>query len=207
MQRIGVLGASFNPPTIGHQDVINQALPFFDEILLVPSVSHPFRKVLAPIHHRLEMLKIFIENWQKSIVPIKIMNIEETMQKSRQEPGPIYTYDVLSALTELYQSYQKPFQIHFIIGPDIFSTEVWHKFHRYREIEEKWPLFIAKENIHVHSSLVREICVKYAKEPLLRRNELIHLVGKPMTDYIEWHGLYREENALKDMEISKFNAV
>ena len=39
--KIGVLGASFNPPTRGHEDVVNQALLDFDEVLLVPSILHP----------------------------------------------------------------------------------------------------------------------------------------------------------------------
>lgn len=197
MQRIGVLGASFNPPTLGHQDVINQALPFFDEILLVPSLAHAFRKTLAPIKHRLAMLKIFNEHWQKDEhgAKVKISNIEETILHERQEQGPIYTYDVLIALTKLYESYHKPFQLHFILGPDIFSPAIWQKFYRHEEIEQRWSLFIAKENLPIHSTLVRELCVKYAKEPIIRKQELARFVGEPIADYIEKHHLYIEKES------------
>ena len=44
MQRTGVFGSAFNPPTRGHYDVLTQAAPHFDRRLLVPSVAHAFRK-------------------------------------------------------------------------------------------------------------------------------------------------------------------
>jgi nicotinate-nucleotide adenylyltransferase len=192
IQRVGVFGASFNPPTLGHQDVINQAMPHFDEILLVPSLSHPFGKALAPIHHRLAMLNLFLQNCPQTGSIVKILNIEATLQASKQGTEPIYTFDVLTELQMLYQSYQKPFQIRFILGPDNSNLATWQKFYRYQEIEKNWPLFIAHENLAIHSTMVRAVCVKYAHASQLRKKELIKLVGKEIANYIEEHHLYRE---------------
>ncbi len=197
MQRIGVFGASFNPPTLGHFDALKQALPQFDEILLVPSISHPFGKFLAPIEHRLAMLEIFLNDLQslKQGNIVKISLIEQSMQKKGHTKEFIYTFDVLTELTKLYQSQQQSVQLRFILGPDNSHPDIWHKFYRYQEIEQNWPLFVAKENLPIHSTMVREVCMKFRDEPLKRRKELIELVGEPIANYIEQHKLYREKES------------
>ncbi|MBS0289949.1 MAG: adenylyltransferase/cytidyltransferase family protein [Proteobacteria bacterium] len=194
MQRIGILGASFNPPTLGHRDVVNQAIPHFDEILLVPSVAHAFGKSLIPLKHRLAMLELFLNEWKNHAnkTSIKISLIEKMLNENSTTQGPIYTYDVLSALELHYAQFQKPFQICFIIGPDIKEPTIWQKFYRYQDIEKKWPLFIAKENLPIHSSLVREICLEHFDNALLRKSALRQLVGPEIANYIEENKLYRE---------------
>lgn len=196
MQRIGVLGASFDPPTRGHQDVILQALPFFDEILLVPSVSHAFGKSLSPLKHRLQMLEIFLAIQNEEVKKmVKISNIEEKMQKMHAKGAPIYTFDVLSTLTHLYDSFQKEFQLRFILGPDNMSPLVWQKFYRYQEIEQNWPLFIAEERIAIHSTMVRETVSKYHYSAEILLSKLLDLVDEPIAHYILQHHLYADKGA------------
>jgi len=192
MQQIGVFGASFNPPTCGHQDVINQALTYFDEVLLVPSLSHPFQKSLAPIEHRLAMLRIFLSHWhpQPAGKIVKIFNVESVVQAMHPGKEPIYTYDVLSTLNTLYMANQKPFQLRFIIGPDNASPKVWKKFYRFDEIEKNWPLFIAKEHIPIHSTLVKETILQLAQDEQALEKALVPLVGEGIARYIIAHHLY-----------------
>ncbi|MFI4937629.1 MAG: adenylyltransferase/cytidyltransferase family protein [Candidatus Berkiellales bacterium] len=194
MRQIGVFGASFNPPTLGHQDVVNQALEHFDEILLVPSLSHPFQKKLAPIEHRLKMLTLFLTNWQRADQQnkIKIYNIEAEIQTEHPESTFIYTYDVLSEIEKAYQTLHEPFQIHFIMGPDNASPRVWHQFYRYQDIEKQWPLFIAKEQIPIHSTSVKENIAKYQNDPSLLKKVLMTMVGEPIAQYILQHHLYHK---------------
>lgn len=201
MQRIGVFGAAFNPPTLGHRDVLAQASEHFDEILLVPSVSHAFGKQLIPLKDRLNMLKRFIEDLPfKS--KITLSHIEEDLLAKQKEKGPIYTYDVLSALTEQYALQHKKVKLGFIIGPDNSKEEIWKKFYRYQDIEKQWPLFVAKENIPIHSTLAREICATYAQENPLRLHKLIDLVGEKIAHYIEQHKLYRNDKTSSDFNVS-----
>jgi len=187
MQRIGVFGASFDPPTLGHHDVVNQAISVFDEILLVPSVSHAFQKNLTPIKSRLDMLRIFVNPWQEEGRQVKIFNIEAVLQLKAPSQY-IYTYDVLSALTQLYENQGKVAEIHFIVGPDIAKPDVWERFYRFKEIEEKWPLFIAKESVSVRSTMVRE---SIAASPSDLKEKLIAWVGEPIMQYILQHRLYQ----------------
>lgn len=190
MKRIGVFGASFNPPTLGHQDVLNQCLDQFDEILLVPSLFHAFRKNLAPIEHRLAMLKIFSQRWQhENKCQVSIFNIEAKMAAANPSLNVIYTFDVLVEIEKFFQAENIPVSLRFIIGPDIASQEVWQKFYRYQEIEKRWPLFIAQEQVLIHSTMVKELLAQNPSDKLLEE-KLITLVGKEIADYILEHQLY-----------------
>ena len=60
--RIGVFGSAFDPPTLGHQDVLQQAAGHFDRILLVPSASHAFNKKSQPFVTRLALLEVFVNS-------------------------------------------------------------------------------------------------------------------------------------------------
>jgi len=194
MKRIGVFGASFNPPTVGHYDVIEQAAPFFDEILLVPSLSHPFLKQLESIENRLAMLTRFVDNISDQNIKkcVKIFNIEATLQKKLPPLSLIYTYDVLLETAHFYQTLSKPIQLRFIVGPDISQFDVWQKFYRYKDIEKNWPLFIAKENQPIHSTQVRNCVLKYEHDKDALLTALHPLVGEPIARYIIQHKLYQD---------------
>lgn len=197
MHRIGVFGASFNPPTKGHEDVVNQALLHFDEILLVPSLAHPFGKTLLPIHHRLEMLRIFVEPWQEKDPSsnVKIFNVEALIETMQPQKKIIYTFDVLSELDMFYRATQMPFSLCFIVGPDNATPSVWEKFYRFKDIEKRWGIFVAKQNIPTHSTSVREIVSSSIQDNAVLKGKLIELVSEPIADYILWNNLYRDKVA------------
>lgn len=192
MTRIGVFGASFNPPTRGHEDVVNQALAHFDEVLLVPSLAHPFGKTAIPLHHRLEMLRLFVEPWQQKNPPdiVKIFNIEALIQAMDPQKQKIYTYDVLSELDVIYRAIQRQYSLHFILGPDNAAPDVWKKFYRYNDIETQWGIFIATENVAVHSTLVRKLIANSTEDKQTLQTELIQMVSEPIANYILQNSLY-----------------
>lgn len=202
MHRIGVFGASFNPPTRGHQDVIEQALPYFDEIWLVPSAYHAFQKPLIPLAQRLAMLKLFLQNWQTE--KIKIINIEEILF-SIQPQKAVFTFDVLSALQALCQIHYTSFQLTFILGPDNKDPAIWQKFYRFADIEKKWPLFIAQERLPIRSTLIREL-VKQNSTINLTKADLTEFLDEKIAHYILTHNLYQTLNP-KPLELSISLAV
>jgi nicotinate-nucleotide adenylyltransferase len=188
MKKIGVFGSSFNPPTLGHRDVILQAATQFDEILLVPSVAHAFQKKMIPIPHRLNMIRLFIES-QPFNIPVKIFNIEISIQERNGKHKPVYTFDMMSALTEYYQLLHKAVELHFILGPDNATPAIWQKFYRYKDIEKKWPLFVATEKLPIHSSAVRKLIQTESNQALLTE-QLNLLVGEHIARYILRHQLF-----------------
>jgi len=65
---ITLFGGSFNPPTLGHEIVLDQIfklklIPGLDEIWLLPEYQHSFAKnsSLVEVHHRLEMTKFLLQ--------------------------------------------------------------------------------------------------------------------------------------------------
>ncbi|MCS5712458.1 adenylyltransferase/cytidyltransferase family protein [Candidatus Berkiella aquae] len=197
MQRIGIMGASFNPPTLGHQSVIEQACHDFDEILLVPSVLHAFKKSLSPLENRLDMLKLLIEN-ELSVDEqhrVMIFNIEPHIQSKHPKQPFVYTYDVLETIETLYSKHQSA-QIQFIVGPDLAVPEVWQRFYRYQDIEARWPLYVVKEKVAIHSTMVREVIQQFYKKRSELKKHLVELVGTSIADYILQYHLYTDKDVI-----------
>lgn len=189
-QRIGIFGASFNPPTLGHRDVIEQVRQAFDRILLVPSMSHPFNKTLLEDRHRIAMLEIFVQFWWRSSEQqIIINNIEKDIKLTKKIGEPIYTYDVLTAIEQMYAKQKQPVNLFFIIGPDNAKPQVWQKFYRHQEIEQRWGVYVAQERIDIHSVQVRESIARFQGSRDLKTH-LLELVDEKIADYIMAHHLY-----------------
>lgn len=191
MKKVGVIGASFNPPTLGHKSVVMQALKTFDQVILVPSLKHPFNKSLAPFLHRFAMLRIFKELLPKQFSnDVLFINVEGMLLADRQRKY-VYTFDVLEKLEKYYQIIGEPVKLRFIMGPDNANKKVWHKFHRYQEIEQRWSPFIVKEDIQVHSSHVRALVKNLKNKPQNLKQQLSPMLEQPVIDYIIRNKLYR----------------
>jgi nicotinate-nucleotide adenylyltransferase len=62
-KNIGILGSAFNPPHLGHKDIIEQVYQDFDEILLIPSFCHAFDKKMEPYQDRLCMANMLAQSF------------------------------------------------------------------------------------------------------------------------------------------------
>lgn len=192
MRKIGVLGASFNPPTFGHKSVILQALTYFDELLLVPSLKHPFNKPLAPFLQRLLMIQIFIDCLPETArKKVQLFNVEGMLlsDKSRKY---IYTFDVLQKLQRYYEIIGELVQLRFVIGPDNAKNSTWKKFYQYQEIDKRWPPFVVKEDVKTHSEQVRAGIKKFKSNPVQLRKVLAPMLDEAMIHYIIRNKLYVE---------------
>lgn len=150
--KLGVFGSAFDPPTLGHLDVLRQAATCHDHILLIPSAFHAFNKKPLPFNLRLQMLQCFIDDADAGC-PLEVCDLEAELLK--QNPGkPVYTYDLMEALTSKYKDKA---DISFIRGADNARPETWTRFYKSKEIEEKWPIFTATERLPIRSSDVRKI--------------------------------------------------
>jgi len=63
-------GGSFNPPTLAHLKVYHQMMETFDveEFVFMPTANIYSKPDLAPISHRLEMLRIMCDGLEKAVV-------------------------------------------------------------------------------------------------------------------------------------------
>lgn len=187
--QIGVFGSSLNPPTLGHMNVLEQAVDHFDEVVIVPARSHAFQKKLIAIEHRMNMLQLILQTLDLNVQRrIKILDVERELYQ--RDDQPIYTYHVLEYLTQYFNQEKVDCELSFIIGPDLAERAVWQKFYRFKEIEEKWSIFVVKQNSDIRSERVRHILQARSTTDFDKNQQLIPLVGKAIADYIIKHQLY-----------------
>ncbi|MFK0569733.1 adenylyltransferase/cytidyltransferase family protein [Endozoicomonas sp.] len=191
--KLGVFGSAFDPPTLGHLDVLQQAATCHDRILLVPSAFHAFDKKPQPFSLRLQMLQCFIDEADIGC-PLEVCDLEAELLE--QNPGmPVYTYDLMMALEQKYQNHSRTIiELSFIRGPDNANPETWKRFHKSAEIKARWPIFTATERVAIRSSDVRSILEsgKIADDDLQQGlNRLLPSVQA----FIINHNLYQKGNS------------
>lgn len=182
MAHYAIFGSSFNPPTRGHIDAIEQIIDRYDYILLVPCYEHAFGKKLIAYEHRIKMLQIVCQSWSSS--KITISNIEQEIHS--ENPGPIYTYEVMKTLQEQLGSENK---LSFIIGPDNASPQIWEKFYRHQDIEANWSIDVVKQRTNIHSQDIR-ILLEQNKTSADITQQLNRMLLPAVTEYILQEKLY-----------------
>ena len=77
-RKIGIMGGSFNPPTLDHLRMASEALNLggLDEVWMVPCGSRPDKPSLRPAKERLKMVQLAIEDSFPKDFPIKTNDIE-----------------------------------------------------------------------------------------------------------------------------------
>ena len=145
--KIGIFGSAFNPPTLGHADGVIQLADLFDEVWLVPSYAHAFGKQMVDFDKRCLMVDAFCEEMNAQSVATKGCYIE----KEIVEPGkPVYSFDLLSALSERYQEHE------FYLAIGIDNADGFDAFYKADEIKARWGIVVAQERKPIRSTLVRE---------------------------------------------------
>lgn len=161
MQRIGILGGTFNPLHLGHliaaQEVLNKIN--LDRIVFIPSGDPPHKRKedLASAKDRYEMVKLSIED-------NKYFDISD-IEIKRQ--GKTYTYDTLKELHKIYYGNS----IHFIIGYDAFrDIDSW------MNIDEVFKL---ANFIVVNRGQSKDELLEEAKKKEIKYNTKIDIVNIP----------------------------
>lgn len=147
---VAIFGSAFNPPHLGHADVISQASEWASKIIVVPSYAHAFGKSMAPYDQRFAMTKALLTNI-KSRKRIIISDIEKRLAEQKNNNEPIYTYDVMCALSAVYRNAD----LRFVVGPDNAAPDKWEAFYRADEILERWGVWAAKERVNIRSTTIR----------------------------------------------------
>ena len=90
---LAFFGGSFNPPHIGHENIIKICQEKFDNLLVIPNNVSPFKTHKPPISkfHRLNMIKLIIKNLN---VKIDTFEFESTKKN--------YTYHTIQYLKKKY---------------------------------------------------------------------------------------------------------
>lgn len=201
--RVAVFGGSFDPPTLGHQSVIEQVITKVDQIVLVPSLAHAFGKKLTTLSDRLNMLNLFItdllEQHPNLKNKIQVLNIEPELIHLHSS-GYVYTYDVLEKIEKIYPTAE----ISFIIGPDLANPTIFNRFYRANDIIQKWSIIIAEQMLSIRSTVVRnfiaENALKLPKNNLVLRLHTM-LGSRVTTDIINNKRYYPDSSLSSEMEV------
>jgi len=128
---VAIFGGSFDPPHIGHLEIIKKALNSLpiEKLYVVPAFISPFKEGhFAPADLRLRWLKR-ITAFDKRV---EVSDIE--IKKKRRS----YSIDTVNHFASLYDT------IFFIIGADNLKT--LHKWHKFDELDKKVKWVVATRN-------------------------------------------------------------
>jgi nicotinate-nucleotide adenylyltransferase len=128
MQTIALFGGSFDPPHIGHEAIVNEALKLkeIDKVVMMPTFLNPFKSgFYAPSKLRLNWLKKIYKSYEN----VDINSYEVDLEKK------VSSIDSVKYLLKRYK------KIYLIIGADNLKT--LSKWDRYDELKTLVTFVIA----------------------------------------------------------------
>lgn len=191
MKPIAVFGAAFNPPHRGHMDVVAQLLPMFDSVIMIPSAAHASGKIMAPFAERMTMAKIILTECFSGEPRVTVSAIEQELLDEHEAEPPIYSFTLLQALAKRQQDCGGNQRLNLILGPDNAAPDMWHKFYRYREIEQMFGLHAVTERVPIRSSKIRALIRSLSHDDATLHQHLYPMVSVPLSNYIIQRKLYR----------------
>lgn len=114
--QIAIIGGTFDPPHIGHYQMILECANKFDKVLVVPNQTPSYKKEnIATALQRYEMCKIMCENLEK----VEVLDVEIAKTD--------FTYSV-QTINELSNKYFEA-ELFLVLGTDNFvHFEKWYMF-------------------------------------------------------------------------------
>lgn len=190
MERIGILGGSFNPLHIGHLAIaeVAQERMDLDHVIFVPCFEPPHKRLvhLAPAKDRLEMLRASIKNNPRF----------EVSAYEVKKGGRSYSVDTVKYFHEKYGDKAKLF---FIIGGD--SGAHLHTWKMIDEISKHVSFIVVNRPGHdecaseiSHHSVVMpgiDISSSYIRRRILQGKSIKYLVPEEVFRYIEKYKIYQ----------------
>ncbi|WP_100752667.1 nicotinate-nicotinamide nucleotide adenylyltransferase [Vibrio salilacus] len=143
MKKIAVFGSAFNPPSLGHKSVI-ESLSHFEQVLLLPSISHAWGKQMLDYSIRCQLVDAFIEDM--NLPYVMRSDVEECLYQPEQS---VTTFAVLEALEQRHPEAE----LTFVVGPDNLFN--FSQFYRCDEILCRWSLLSCPEKVAIRSTDIR----------------------------------------------------
>jgi len=178
-------GGSFDPPHLGHREIINHFIDKSDMLIVCPSYKSPLKHTAptATFLQRKEMLEMmFSGNKKFSIIDY------ENLNKIK------YTIETIKYLKSRYSEYQ----IHLIIGSDQFN-----KFHLWKDYKNILSLVTLQVVSRAGDQIIdNNISFKHTKfinvaasSSMIRKNifhndEISGILDQSVLKYINSNGLY-----------------
>jgi nicotinate-nucleotide adenylyltransferase len=194
---LGVLGGTFNPPTLGHLAIAGHARGQLEleRVVLVPAGSPPHKQIAGDPgpQRRLEMCRLLVRGAEG----LSVCAIET------EREGPSYTVDTLRELHERHPESE----LTFIVGADVAGTlPSWHEP---LELLELARIAVAErpgsdrsavleavaslggtERLHFLDAPLIDVSSSRAREQAAAGEPIERLVGADVAEYVAEHALY-----------------
>ncbi len=189
---ITLFGGSFNPPTLGHEIVLEQIfklklIPNLDEIWLLPEYQHSFSKnhSLIDAKHRVNMAKYLL----RPKVKLETACIDQKMSG-----------DTIGHITYLKKKYPQH-QFSFLMGSDNLKTfDLWPKWQKLLQLMTFYvyprkgfqfkPLYPNMIALTHPKQVVTDISSTMVRDRINRGLPWEHLVPVPVKQYLIDHRLF-----------------
>ena len=189
MQRIGILGGTFNPVHVGHLLMAEMARAQLklDRVIFIPSFLPPHKSAnnVVDSHHRYEMIRLAI----KGHSPFEVSDIE-ILRK-----GKSYSIDTIRSLKAHFP--QKT-QIFFIIGEDsLAALKKWKEIDKLLKLVKfilvNRPGSKAKSKIKTLSFEMPGLDISSSdiRKRIRQQKTIKFLVPEEIEKYIHTHQLYK----------------
>lgn len=130
---IAIFGGSFDPPHIGHEKIVEEALDILDidKLIIVPTYLNPFKSSfkIEP-QKRLQLIQELFVNTKS----VEVSSFEIEQNRS------VYAIETVEYFSKLY----KPEKIYFIIGAD--NLEKLHLWHNYDKLSKLVEFVVVKRD-------------------------------------------------------------
>lgn len=198
MQRVGLLGGSFDPPHIGHLVLAEYALDALqlDTMLFLPAADPPHKDgTRLPVEHRIAMLAAALEG--NSRFAISRVDVDR--------PGPHYTVDTLRILKAAHPETV----YYFVMGGD--SLRDLPRWHQPQALIELCELIVMgrpgvditpemhepalpglSQRVHMIESPMLGFSSTEVAARLRAGHSVRYLVPDAVLAYIQTHNLYRD---------------
>ena len=184
-------GGSFDPPHLGHLKIIETCFDRFDitRFILIPANQSPLKKnkPIASQIHRIEMLKLLIDNFDNKIT----IDDWEIIRS-----GPSYTCDTIEYLIEKYPGCC----FFMILGYDQFvSFKNWKNYKKilnsvkiivFNRSDENFTLIQGVDIIKIENFQFN-ISSENIRKKINNGKLLISDLPLKVNNYINEHGLYK----------------
>jgi nicotinate-nucleotide adenylyltransferase len=189
---ITIFGGSFNPPTLGHEIVIDQIfklklIPNLDELWLLPEYQHSFDKnrTLVDAKHRLNMTKYLLRPKVKLVTAC----IDQQMSGN--------TIEHVNYLKRKYPKYK----FSFLMGSDnLKAFDLWPQWQRLLKLMTFYiypregfsfkPLYPGMKPLTHPQQVITNISSTMVRQFIREKRLWEHLVPKKISHYIEKNRLY-----------------
>lgn len=159
-RRIGILGGSFDPPTLAHErlgEIFLQEIGL-DEVRYVVARQNPLKvnKATGTVDSRMEMLRMMIQGHNKfsvcdvEIQPEYMYGDSDIINKCEETP-PSYTYNTM----KMFEMCEPHSEFIFLGGSDILTK--FYQWHKAEHFIKEFKFAIAIRPPHTKASTISPI--------------------------------------------------